>query len=105
MRLILVPHSSTTTEANIWLCATDTASPPDDFRLAIEKIRDEVVEKAAWIPVEVGPLKAADTATYVQVKRIPGLEAHTQYHAVVGQQARASFSTLPSDIPQEGQRP
>src|SRR5262245_12696252 len=101
MKLILVPHSSRTSDANVWLCASDTDTPPDDFALTIEKVRDEVVRKKDWQPVEVGSLKIADTKTYVQVKTLSGLAPHSQFQITAGQ-TRATFSTLPSDVPLAG---
>jgi phosphodiesterase/alkaline phosphatase D-like protein len=104
MRLILVPHSATTTDANLWLCANDVTAPPADFTLTIEKVRDETIRKSDWKPVTVGSLREADTQTYVQVKNIKGLQPRTEYNAVAGV-VRATFATLPAELPREGENP
>jgi phosphodiesterase/alkaline phosphatase D-like protein len=104
MKLILVPHSAGTNDATLWLCVTDTPNPPPDFDLTIEKLRRETVRQADWQGVSLGSLKAAETQTYVQAKKLTNLSPHTPYHALAGP-ARASFSTLPVDVPSGNERP
>jgi hypothetical protein len=105
MKLIIVPSSANQRSARLWLCATDTNAAPPDFAIDVEQAGQIGVPQAGWRPVTVnGALKPEELRTFVQLVHVDGLEPGTRYAAAAhGMQAR--FSTLPSALPREGERP
>lgn len=105
MKLILVPSSASQNAANLFLCATDTDGPPPDFDVTVEAASRVLIPQNAWRPVTVnGAIPPTERRTFIQLVTIDGLRSGTRYTASA-QGVRARFSTLPLELPREGERP
>ncbi len=105
--MILVPHTIDHQKADLWIAATKTTTLPEDTSISLMPGGREIkVSKQNWRRVNVdGALKPELRDVFIQTVAIGNLQPNLTYEVSTKQGTRARFSTLPSSLPKEGERP
>src|SRR5574341_10528 len=107
MGMILVPHTIDHQKANLWIAAIDTNSPPQNVSvLLMPGQRSIALPRENWRSVTANEaLRPELRRVFIQTVPITNLQSNTTYEVSTKEGTKARFSTLPTALPQEDERP
>ncbi len=105
--MILVPHTIDHQKTDLWIAAIDTNSPPQNVSVLLMPGQRSIgLPRENWRSVTANEaLKPEHRRVFIQTVPITNLQSNTTYEVSTKEGTKARFSTLPSSLPQEGQRP
>ena len=107
MNMILVPHTIDQQKANLWIAAIDTNSPPQNVSVLLMPGQRSIgLPRENWRSVTANEaIKPELRRVFIQTVPITNLQSNTTYEVSTKEGTKARFSTLPTVLPQEDERP